>query len=648
MNLRNLCPFILVLWAASSLLAQGPQFTIQDLGTLPNLPYCSATALSQGGNVAGYCLAEANQELALDAPVTHVFLYSKGAMTDLGIASPKTSVPSGVNDSGAVVGGSIVVNVIADTASTAPFFYLNGSIQPPPSSLGNALPLALNNAGQAVGTSFQVNSSLADFFIDSSAFLYSLSTGAITQLEAPTTGGAVAAYGINSGTMIAGATVGTNATDITPLLWTVSSSGITSQSVPLLSGYNQGLLASVNDSGVATGIAFNLNLTVLVDPNAAAHAVLYQNSSTVTDLGVLSGDISSFATSINNSGTVVGFSSTQRPDFALSLAGFIDAPSTSYHAFIYSGGKMYNLTNQLVNGTGWQLSFATAINNAGQIIGTGLFTGAGGTAVQHAFLLTPATGPFITGVVGAAFSTPAVTSISPNGIFTIFGNNLTTGAPVPLSANDIIDGQLPTDLGGTCVESGSTKLGLFYVSSGQINALAGPFPNSNTLPATVPITVVTDCDSTTPTSSASVNVNVAPVAPEFLYFVQNTNGDNPVAAIEQSGAYVGQPGLISGATFTPAKTGDVLTAFGVGWGATTSSASIGTLATAAATLTNSYSLTLGGMPVQVSYAGLTPGFAGLYQINFTVPSGLTAGNQPLVLTVDGVQTEAMAYIAVGN
>jgi uncharacterized protein (TIGR03437 family) len=54
------------------------------------------------------------------------------------------------------------------------------------------------------------------------------------------------------------------------------------------------------------------------------------------------------------------------------------------------------------------------------------------------------------------------------------------------------------------------------------------------------------------------------------------------------------------------------------------------------------------MPVDVLYAGLSPGEAGLYQINFIVPAGIDAGNQPLVLTVNGIATPAHAYIAVSH
>jgi uncharacterized protein (TIGR03437 family) len=48
----------------------------------------------------------------------------------------------------------------------------------------------------------------------------------------------------------------------------------------------------------------------------------------------------------------------------------------------------------------------------------------------------------------------------------------------------------------------------------------------------------------------------------------------------------------------------------------------------------------------VQYVGLAPGFVGLYQTNFTVPS-LTAGSYPMVLTVGGVSSNA-ASVVVGE
>ena len=57
------------------LTAQAPQFTIQDFGTLPGLASCSGTALSQSGNVVGYCTAvPVAKSLLLSSPATHVFL----------------------------------------------------------------------------------------------------------------------------------------------------------------------------------------------------------------------------------------------------------------------------------------------------------------------------------------------------------------------------------------------------------------------------------------------------------------------------------------------------------------------------------------------------------------------------------------------
>lgn len=634
----------ITLLAAGTLFAQGPQFTIQDLGTLPDLPACNATALSQSGDVVGYCSAAAGQNLVLTSPMTHVFHYSKGKMTDLNVNNLTTPIPTGVNDAGTVVGGQLTVNFASATATATPFIFQNGAFLPPSGQLQSALPFGLNNAGQMVGASIQINDSSHDFVLISGAFVDTLSTGKVTTLGAAVAGSGGGAFNVSPLGVIAGASVGSNASSFAPVIWQNGKP----QSLPLLSGYTEGLASSVNDSGAEAGVAFDIDFSNLFATNNTAHAVLYQGNS-VADLGVLPGDASSMATSINSAGTVVGFSSSQGPDVTVQLADLVYPPSNQYHAFVYSGGKMYNLTRQLVNGTGWQLSFANQINDAGQIAGSGLFTDSNGNTLQHAFLLTPAANvPSVSSIEGAGLSVPAVATISPNGIVTIFGSKLAAAA-VGLSASDIVDNKLPTNLGGTCVESGTTKWGLFYVSPTQINALTGePASMPITNPLSTPVKVVTGCGTADEVVSATVTVPETAVSPEFLYFMENANGEDPVAAIRPNGAYVGPPGLIAGATFTPAKAGDVLTAFGVGWGPTTSADPIGTIATSAESLTSNYSLTLGGKHVEVAYAGLSPEYAGLYQINFTVPTGLTAGNQPLVLTVDGVKTLATAYIAVGN
>lgn len=43
-------------------------------------------------------------------------------------------------------------------------------------------------------------------------------------------------------------------------------------------------------------------------------------------------------------------------------------------------------------------------------------------------------------------------------------------------------------------------------------------------------------------------------------------------------------------------------------------------------------VTLGGIPCAVSFAGLAPGFAGIYQVNLTVPTGASSGQQDLVIS----------------
>jgi uncharacterized protein (TIGR03437 family) len=45
---------------------------------------------------------------------------------------------------------------------------------------------------------------------------------------------------------------------------------------------------------------------------------------------------------------------------------------------------------------------------------------------------------------------------------------------------------------------------------------------------------------------------------------------------------------------------------------------------------------IGGKQAQVQFAGLAPGFVGLYQVNAYIPSGLASGNQPITIAIGGV------------
>lgn len=100
------------------------------------------------------------------------------------------------------------------------------------------------------------------------------------------------------------------------------------------------------------------------------HAFLYQSTTGMLDLGVLpfSGvNGSSHAQAVNDAGHVVGWSG-------------LDFPSA--HAFIWrdkngndnpDDGEMEDLNDLIPPNSGWILTSATGINNAGQIVGVGLF-----------------------------------------------------------------------------------------------------------------------------------------------------------------------------------------------------------------------------------------------------------------------------------
>jgi probable HAF family extracellular repeat protein len=108
-----------------------------------------------------------------------------------------------------------------------------------------------------------------------------------------------------------------------------------------------------------------------------SHAYLYDyNADTLLDLGTLYGGLTSSAADINDMNQVVGTSW-----LVTQLTSVYDP--TQYHAFLWENGAMTDLNTLLPAGSGWILTAATAINDNGDIVGTGLLNGQ-----VHGFLLT--------------------------------------------------------------------------------------------------------------------------------------------------------------------------------------------------------------------------------------------------------------------
>jgi uncharacterized protein (TIGR03437 family) len=65
------------------------------------------------------------------------------------------------------------------------------------------------------------------------------------------------------------------------------------------------------------------------------------------------------------------------------------------------------------------------------------------------------------------------------------------------------------------------------------------------------------------------------------------------------------------------------------------------------TLPGSVSARVDNLTAAVSYAGLAPGFAGLYQVNLTVPANASTGNDFLTIETPGSVTSQVA-LSVGG
>jgi uncharacterized protein (TIGR03437 family) len=234
--------------------------------------------------------------------------------------------------------------------------------------------------------------------------------------------------------------------------------------------------------------------------------------------------------------------------------------------------------------------------------------------------------PYINAVANAA-SYGFSGLIAPGEIVVLYGSALGPSSLVAATVGP--DGRYDTQLAGTTVTFNGTPAPMIYTSATQVAAIV-PYEITNTTPSSGPqagqITLTATYQGESSTTMEEFIPLIMPSAPGL--FTSDSTGHGQAAAINQDGTL--------NTAATPAKEGDFISLYATGEGQTTPSGVDGELATPPYPQPISpVSLTIGGVPAQVQYAGGAPGeVAGMMQVNAQIPGGIQTGNAvPVVLQI---------------
>lgn len=233
------------------------------------------------------------------------------------------------------------------------------------------------------------------------------------------------------------------------------------------------------------------------------------------------------------------------------------------------------------------------------------------------------------GIVNAA-GLGGSTTIAPGSLISIYGSSLASA----LAQADSLT--LSTKLGDVdSVTINGLAAPLRFVVGSQINAQA-PW-NLNPGAANV---VVTRAGA----ASAPVVAQVATFSPALYGF----GGTTLAIAVNADGTVTAPAGAIPGVTSHPAGAGDSIFFYASGLGPldqTPPPNGVNSLDAIRRT-SNPLTVLVGTTPARVDFSGLSPQFAGVYQVNVTLPAATAADAVPLRLMIGGATSPDVLNIAM--
>lgn len=523
--------------------------------------------------------------------------------------------------------GTTALNFTA-TASTNPPGLTWLSITPNTGSTPNNLNLTINPTGLVAGVyqgSISITSTSPNVPAQTIPVTLTVASAAVAATPAtltfaqalngpPPPSQTIQITGVPSGT-----TVGASATVLNGAGWLTATPGstagtvtVTANGASLSQGIYQGVVTVLVPGTTPNPLYVPVTLTVgnpqtlAITPNALIFTV-QAGSPTIPNPQTVQ---------LTSSGGSVPFTATFTPTTGGNFVTVTPASGTTPTALTIALDPA--VVSTLAAGTymGTVTISSTSVPNGNQVLNVTL-------------TVTPPGAPTVGAVVNAASNQPG--SIVPGELVSIYGTGIGPATPVNLLL--LPNGNVATTLGNTSVSFDGIVAPLTYVSPNQINAIV-PYEVAGRATTTVVV-------QRAGVNSPSISVRVTDTAPAIFSLTQTGTGQ---------GAILNQDSTVNG-TPTAAARGSVVQIFATGAGQLNPGGVTGMVTSPDGPTfprpVGTVSVTIGGQPATVQFAGSAPGLvSGVLQVNAVVPQNAAVGSQPIVLTVGNNSSLGNITVAV--
>jgi uncharacterized protein (TIGR03437 family) len=413
---------------------------------------------------------------------------------------------------------------------------------------------------------------------------------------------------------------------------TAATQTVTVTATPSTLTYGVSVTMASGASASWLSAAIGANGTVTVSAGSAALAAgSYTGSVVITGSGATGSPITIPVTL-----TVVPAQSLAVSPSSLTFNYVLNAsaPAAQTATLTSSGGSApFTITTKTADGGTWlqvtPTSGTTPATLAFSIVTTGLAAGNYSATVTIASTSATQTATLMVSMTVAAVPTPTIGgvanagsyvtgSVAPGENIVIFGTGL---GPATLAGLQVTSSRsVATTVANTQVTFDGIAAPVVYVSATQTSVIV-PFEIAGRTTTTLQVSYYG-------IKSAAISYNVSAAVPGV--YTQNSQGTGP-------GSILNQNYTVNGSS-QPAAAGSYVAVYLSGTGNTappgTTGAVIPNNGTGLKTIALKVSATIGGLPANVAYSGSAPGdVEGVMQVNVQIPSGLTSGAQPILITL---------------